>query len=201
MRKSSKIRGCGKCQRRDLNPRPRAYESPALPLSYSGKVVGYKEIRNIAFHLLLTECYSLFYINGVQRQENVMKAAPLGGDAFGQIGELYRCAGFPQSKSEGSMDPGEPLLPQYRLPGERSARRVPLVKDGRPAANLTEAMEARDEILYARRHGVSMPTRGRKPMLSAAIAEYIGHHRHLGRARRSQATSGRGNGGATLSSA
>ena len=38
MRKSSKIRGCCKCQRRDLNPRPRAYESPALPLSYSGKL-------------------------------------------------------------------------------------------------------------------------------------------------------------------
>jgi integrase len=68
---------------------------------------------------------------------------------------------------------------QYRLPGERSARRVPLAKDGRPAANLTEAMEARDEILYSRRHGVSTPSRGRKPMLSAAIAEYIGHHRRL----------------------
>jgi hypothetical protein len=40
-------------------------------------------------------------------------------------------------------------------------------------------MEARDEILYSRRHGVSMPTRGRKPMLSAAIAEYIDHHRRL----------------------
>ena len=26
----------GWCQRRELNPRPRAYESPALPLSYSG---------------------------------------------------------------------------------------------------------------------------------------------------------------------
>jgi hypothetical protein len=24
------------CQRRDLNPRPKAYESSALPLSYSG---------------------------------------------------------------------------------------------------------------------------------------------------------------------
>jgi hypothetical protein len=39
MRKSSKIRDCCKCQRRDLNPRPRAYESPALPLSYSGKLI------------------------------------------------------------------------------------------------------------------------------------------------------------------
>ena len=68
---------------------------------------------------------------------------------------------------------------QYRLPGERSARRVPLVNDGRPAANLTEALEARDEILYARRHGVSMPARGRKPMLSAAIAEYVSHYRLL----------------------
>ncbi len=68
---------------------------------------------------------------------------------------------------------------QYRLPGERSARRVALVKGGRPAANLTEAVAARDEILYARRHGVSMPTRGRKPLLSAAIADYIAHHRLL----------------------
>ena len=68
---------------------------------------------------------------------------------------------------------------QYRVPGERSARRVPLVKNGRPTASLTEALEARDEILYARRHGSSMPARGRKPLLSAAIAEYIGHHRLL----------------------
>ena len=27
------------CQRQDLNLRPRAYESPALPLSYSGSLV------------------------------------------------------------------------------------------------------------------------------------------------------------------
>ncbi len=26
------------CQRRDLNPRPKAYESSALPLSYSGTI-------------------------------------------------------------------------------------------------------------------------------------------------------------------
>ena len=43
MRKSSKIRDCCKCQRRDLNPRPRAYESPALPLSYSGEIVYFAE--------------------------------------------------------------------------------------------------------------------------------------------------------------
>ena len=74
---------------------------------------------------------------------------------------------------------GDRYYLQYRVPGERSARRVPLVKDGRAAANLTEALEARDEILYARRHGASMPARGRKPVLSAAIADYIGHHRLL----------------------
>ena len=28
------------CQRRDLNPRPKAYESSALPLSYSGGISG-----------------------------------------------------------------------------------------------------------------------------------------------------------------
>ena len=27
------------CQRRDLNPRPKAYESSALPLSYSGRPI------------------------------------------------------------------------------------------------------------------------------------------------------------------
>jgi hypothetical protein len=43
MRKSSKIRGLCKCQRRDLNPRPRAYESPALPLSYSGRFLHVNE--------------------------------------------------------------------------------------------------------------------------------------------------------------
>jgi hypothetical protein len=32
------------CQRRELNPRPRAYESPALPLSYSGELVDFQNI-------------------------------------------------------------------------------------------------------------------------------------------------------------
>jgi hypothetical protein len=74
---------------------------------------------------------------------------------------------------------GNRYYAQYRVAGERSARRVPLVKDGRPVANLSEAVEARAEILYAHRHGASMPVRGRKPLLSAAIAGYIGHYRHL----------------------
>jgi hypothetical protein len=50
MRKSSKIRDCEKCQRRDLNPRPRAYESPALPLSYSGRFLIDATTANVLVH-------------------------------------------------------------------------------------------------------------------------------------------------------
>ena len=40
------------CQRRDLNPRPRAYESPALPLSYSGEHVLVKTVIVLKIHLM-----------------------------------------------------------------------------------------------------------------------------------------------------
>ena len=59
------------------------------------------------------------------------------------------------------------------------ARRVPLLKDGKPVSNLTEALEARDELLHQRRHGEAFPARGRKPILSEAIRNYIDYHRRL----------------------
>ncbi len=127
----------------------------------------------------MTACYSLFYFNGVQRQENDMKAVPLKGRCADSPANFIVVRDSRNRKLRGLWIRGNRYYAQYRVIGERSARRVPLVKDGRPVANLSEAMEARAEILYARRHGASMPIRGRKPLLSAAIAEYIGHHRHL----------------------
>jgi hypothetical protein len=116
-----------------------------------------------------------------------MKAGPLKGPRSDSSANFIAVRDSRNRKLRGLWIRGNRYYLQYRLPGERSARRVPLVKDGRPAANLTEALEARDEILYARRNGASMPPRGRKPVFSAAIAEYIGHHRLLaeqGEARR-----------------
>ncbi|HEY5705270.1 MAG TPA: site-specific integrase [Terrimicrobiaceae bacterium] len=40
-------------------------------------------------------------------------------------------------------------------------------------------MDARAQVLHSRRHGDALPLRGRKPALSVAISEYIGHHRRL----------------------
>src|SRR4249920_1875450 len=108
-----------------------------------------------------------------------MKAGPLKGPRSDSSANFIAVRDSRNRKLRGLWIRGSRYYLQYRVPGERSARRVPLVKDGRPAANLTEALEARDEILYARRHGVSMPTRGRKSLLSAAIVEYISHHRLL----------------------
>lgn len=68
---------------------------------------------------------------------------------------------------------------QFRVPGEKSARRVPLFKDGAPVSNLTDAQEARAEILHQRRNGEGLPARGQKPTLATAIAEYITHHKTL----------------------
>jgi integrase len=120
----------------------------------------------------------LFYINVVKRQEDVMKAPPLEAHSA-RSANFIAARDSRNRKVRGLWIRGNRYYLQYRLPGERSARKVPLFKDGRPAANLSEALESRDEILYARRHGVSMPARGRKPLLSVAIAEYIGHHRLL----------------------
>src|SRR6476660_3393238 len=108
-----------------------------------------------------------------------MKAVPLQGRCADSPANFIVVRDSRNRKLRGLWIRGNRYYAQYRVIGERSARRVTLVKDGRPVANLSEAMEARAEILYARRHGASMPIRGRKPLLSAAIAEYIGHHRHL----------------------
>jgi hypothetical protein len=47
--------GEGWCQRRELNPRPKAYESSALPLSYAGKTM-----MKPNFRLLLSNEYYAF---------------------------------------------------------------------------------------------------------------------------------------------
>ena len=46
-----------------------------------------------------------------------MKAAPLKGAAFSQIGELYRCEGFPQSKTARSRIRMERDDLEYRMSG------------------------------------------------------------------------------------
>lgn len=72
---------------------------------------------------------------------------------------------------------------QLRVPGEKSPRRVALMKneegDSVPVETYSEAIAARDEILHSRRHGKPMKPRGRKPLLADAAAEYIRHHRSL----------------------
>jgi len=59
-----------------LNPRPRAYESPALPLSYSGEIVYFQNVVCSALPLILTTYYTPFRFNAVQREANAMKTAP-----------------------------------------------------------------------------------------------------------------------------
>jgi hypothetical protein len=73
MRKSSKIRDCCKCQRRDLNPRPRAYESPALPLSYSGRSLNIK-IDRTYIPLFLLLFYGLFHLILCQAKQSPLKS-------------------------------------------------------------------------------------------------------------------------------
>jgi hypothetical protein len=58
-----------------LNPRPRAYESPALPLSYSGGTVYFAEY--CVFGLTSNFDYVLHSAPlAVQREANAMKTAP-----------------------------------------------------------------------------------------------------------------------------
>ena len=86
-----------------------------------------------------------------------MKAGPLKGPRSDSSANFIAVRDSRNRKLRGLWIRGNRYYLQYRLPGEPSARRVPLVKDDRPAANLTEALEARDEILYARRHAPQCP--------------------------------------------
>lgn len=74
---------------------------------------------------------------------------------------------------------GQRFYAQLRFPGESCARKVPLDYEGRPARTVAEAIAARDRIKVARLDGKPMTTRGRKPMLKDAIAEYVEHQRKL----------------------
>jgi hypothetical protein len=85
-----------------------------------------KNSRLFDSHLASTGCYSPFCIDGLQRQGDFMKAAPLKGAASSQIGELYRCEGFPQSKSARSRIRVERDDLEYRMPGGQSADRAGL---------------------------------------------------------------------------
>jgi len=74
---------------------------------------------------------------------------------------------------------GQRFYAQLRFAGESCARKVPLDYEGRPARTIAEAIAARDRIKLARLDGKPVATRGRKPMLKDAIAEYVAHQRKL----------------------
>lgn len=74
------------CQRQDLNLRPRAYESPALPLSYSGSCQNAGEnLRKAKFSLfefIMTSCLLevLFGNGAASRFQEISPVRLLGGE-------------------------------------------------------------------------------------------------------------------------
>ena len=69
-----------------------------------------------------------------------MKAAPLKGAAFSQIGELYRCEGFPQSKTARSRIRMERDDLEYRMSGGQSADRARLAPH-QPQPDLSQSCQ------------------------------------------------------------
>ena len=124
--------------------------------------------------------YGLFYFNVVHGEVKPVKESEsekVSGPNY--AAQFIAVRDSRNRKVRGLWQRGGRFYLQFRMAGERSARRVPLLKDGKPVSNLTQALEARDELLHQRRHGEAFPARGRKPILSEAIRDYIDHHRRL----------------------
>jgi integrase len=126
----------------------------------------------------------LFYFNFVKRKANVMKAKVRKESAgLNHGGHFIAVTDSRNRKIRGLWQRNGRYYAQLRIPGEKSPRRVALMKndgeDSVPVETYSEAIAARDEILHSRRHGKPMKPRGRKPLLADAAAEYIRHHRSL----------------------
>lgn len=121
--------------------------------------------------------YDLFYFDAVQR-----KAMKTNVDSKRNVARGANFTAATDSRNRkvrGLWVRNGRFYLQFRVAGEKSARRVPLFKEGSPALTLTDAQEARAVILHERRNGDALPSRGQKPTLATAITDYIAHHRRL----------------------
>lgn len=121
--------------------------------------------------------YGLYYNGFVKSIDEAMKVEH--GKRLSRAGQFTGAVDSRNRKVRGLWVRNGRYYLQFRIAGERSARRIPLMKDGAPIRTLKDAMEERDAILHRKRSGEALPTRGKKPTLSAAITEYIAHHRAL----------------------
>jgi integrase len=126
-------------------------------------------------------CYGLFYISNMKRRTHTKAAQKVGltGITHNRTGEFTAVRDSGNRKVRGLWRRNSRYYAQIRVPGERSARKVPLVVEGRPAANLTEAREALTALKADKPNWATSNPRGRKPTLSAAIAQYLEHFEAL----------------------
>jgi len=128
--------------------------------------------------------YKLFYFDGVKGKANDMNTKNQKETTGRNHGAHFTAVTDSRNrKIRGLWVRGGRYYAQFRMPGEKSARKEPLTKkeggDSVPVENYSEAIAARDELLHSRRHGKPMSPKGRKPLLNDAVAEYIRHHRSL----------------------
>jgi len=132
----------------------------------------------------LTLFYILFYFDVVKGKANDMKTKIEKENTGRNHGAHFTAVMDSRNrKIRGLWVRNGRYYAQFRMPGEKSARKVPLLKkeggDAVSVESYSEALAARDELLHTRRHGKPMTPRGRKPLLADAVAEYIRHHRSL----------------------
>ena len=132
----------------------------------------------------MTLFYKLFYFDVVKGKANDMKTKiPKDNTGRNHGAHFTAVTDSRNRKIRGLWIRNGRYYAQFRMPGEKSARRVPLSKkeggDAVPVESYSEAIAARDELLHTRRHGKPMTPKGRKPLLADAVAEYIRHHRSL----------------------
>jgi integrase len=123
--------------------------------------------------------YSLFYFAHVKPQATKKTKEEGAGDGQTHSGSMVKVLDSRKHPIRGLWRRGSRFYAQLRFPGEPCARKIPLEFDGRPARTVAEAIEARDRIKVSRRDGKPMTTRGRKPMLKDAIADFVEHQRKL----------------------
>jgi integrase len=112
--------------------------------------------------------YFLFYIDGMQTHETAIKASEENKVSHGLPFTSARDAR--NRKVRGLWRRGERFYAQVRVPGEKSARKIPLAAD-----TLTEAKEQMSKARTKAREG-GLPKGGVKPILADYVRDYLDYH-------------------------
>lgn len=125
--------------------------------------------------------YALFYKQDVKPKATASKESPKNEKGVGgtRTAKMVRVLDAKRHPVRGLWKRGSRYYCQLRVPGKKSAQKIPLLLDNRPVRTTAEAIEARNRLVLLRKDGRLVATCGTKPMFPDAVAAYVAHHTKL----------------------